>query len=84
MPFTLAWFSREARLIRCYERLVTEGPRSTPAILLKDRRPEVSIISAPSDIDQFWTVSNGIEAWKITTGEIEDLDRARWFAGYNS
>lgn len=76
-------FIRESRLIRRYEKLMAEGHRSTPGILVKGEGRSVVIRSAPTKDEPYWRVFDGKIERRIKTEHIAELDAARWLAGYD-
>lgn len=86
-PWSVSWFygfSREARLIRQYNRHLEGGPRQTPGVILTGEERPRGIISSPIQPYGKWTVDDGGEGTiTITTKEIARLDTMRVLAGYD-
>lgn len=76
-------FGRERRLRRRYERLLAEGQRSTPEILLHGRERSVPILSAPGEAAPSWVILDGGSPRRVGTREIAALDAMRVLAGYD-
>lgn len=49
----------EQRLIAHYQRLLAEGARSTPAVLLKGKEKPFSIVSPPTASNPLWVICGG-------------------------